>query len=219
MKVSSLSILIPCKNEAACIPALLDSIRAAFEELRIQGLHYEIWLCGESPPPDFDCAGMRIISWPEAANLSVQEATVFAARRAQSDWILVMDADLQHPPMAASTQIAIIELEEVHIGHRHNLSALSWSRRIITRSLSMIARWKLRVKLRDPLSGFFLCPRRWLARLEPRPGFKPIIQLLRTPNLKYREFTYMFHPRVTGRSKADVRRLWQTLVAILSRAD
>jgi dolichol-phosphate mannosyltransferase len=227
MKVRSLSILIPCKNESECMTPLLTAIDAAFAKPKLAGLRYEVWLCGESKPAAFDTVEMNVTSWPEAAQLSVREATILAARQSTSDWVLVMDADLQHPPQAAADQLNLIEHDAIHIGTRTDLSALPWYRRIISQILIRIAQWKLHNLINDPLSGFFFCPRIWLAELDAKPGFKPLISLLKdarfrsvhqhdaTHALPLYEFLYHFDLRRAGHSKADLSRLWQTIVAIM----
>ena len=137
-------------------------------------------------------------------------------RRAQGDWLAVMDADLQHPPetladlfaTATSTGAEIVcATRNVNGGGRGGLGA---ARDVISRSFTTFARRAFPRRLRgvsDPMSGFFLLRRAAvdIDRLRPT-GFKILLEILvRTPGLRRAEVGYEFAPRHAGDSKASVR--------------
>jgi molybdopterin converting factor small subunit len=136
--------------------------------------------------------------------------------RARSDWLAVMDADLQHPPevlgdLYATARSAgadiVCATRNVGGGGRDGLGA---ARDLISRSFATFARQAFPRRLHgvsDPMSGFFLVRRTAVdvAALHPT-GFKILLEILvRTPALRRAEVAYEFAPRHAGASKASLR--------------
>ena len=169
----AITVLIPCRDEQACIPELLRRLQRAFADIAV-----EIWLCGgESPQP---YGNARVISRPFDAALSIQEALVAAAQQVCSAWVLVMDADLQHPPEAAAelAEKALTGTPALWIAARSDTQLLNPIRRASSAALRLLINYRLKLALTDPLSGFFAAPTAWLAALPMQAGFKPLLVLL-----------------------------------------
>ena len=206
----AITILIPCRNEQACIPELLTRLQRAFADIAV-----EIWLCGGESQISYGKA--KVMSRPQDAKISIQEALVAAARAVRSEWVLVMDADLQHAPETAA-ELALTALTgppAIWIAARASTRLLSPIRRASSTMLRMLANHRLKLALHDPLSGFFAVPTAWLAALPMQSGFKPLLALLPMHFNQVQELHYAFAPRYAGRSKLDWRRTWQTIRAIV----
>jgi dolichol-phosphate mannosyltransferase len=216
MSIHSLSILVPCRDEEDCLPELVAQIESAFASLLIAGLVLDVRLCGASDAASSTMRrGLTVSIWPQARQLSLQAAVVLAARSCKSDWVLVMDADLQHPPSIAAEMVQGAGKAQLWIACRENLQALSALRRVASGLLRSIVNWRLRLALMDPLSGFFLCPRAWLAEIDASDGFKPLLPLLRPHRQDIAQLHYQFQPRFAGTSKLDWKRSLKTLVGVL----
>lgn len=132
---------------------------------------------------------------------------------ASSDWVLVMDGDLQHPPevipkvVAAATDDvrAVVASRLLDAEAVANTTPL---RRVVTKAATLITKALFPRRLSgitDPLTGFFLVDRRALpAGLAP-DGFKILLEILvRSRNLNPSEVSFSFGDRVSGRSKASL---------------
>lgn len=135
---------------------------------------------------------------------------------ARGDVVVVMDADLSHPPEAVPELVDAIENSQsaMALGSRYVPGGTidpGWSitRRIASRVASLLARPLTRV--RDPMSGFFACRKSSVPHhhdLNPR-GFKIGLELLVKGNVRQvEEIPIHFSDRVHGESKLSP---WQIL--------
>lgn len=143
-------------------------------------------------------------------------AVVEGIGRARGDYVVVMDADLQHPP--AMIEVLLERLRrgdaDLVVASRYlpdgELGGMSAARRRTSVACTLAARASFPRRLRavsDPMSGFFGFRREAidLARLHPR-GFKVMLEMIvRHPELTLAEVGYRFDDRSTGRSKASAR--------------
>lgn len=143
-------------------------------------------------------------------------AVLTGFRSARCEWVAVMDADLQHPPELLPRLLAAAQLHRVDLvvasRYRDNgqASGLHLLRLAISRASTTLARLAFPLRLRnvtDPMSGFFLVRRAQLQLESLRPrGFKVLLEILvRHPQLRVAEVSYVFGRRYAGRSKASVR--------------
>ncbi|MCS7257209.1 MAG: glycosyltransferase [Thermomicrobium sp.] len=143
-------------------------------------------------------------------------AVLAGLRTAQCEWVGVMDADLQHPPELVPRFLAAAQLYGVDlvVGSRYRddgqARGLDVLRFAISRASTTLARLAFPLRLRtvtDPMSGFFLVRRDQLRidALRPR-GFKILLEILvRHPQLRVVEVSYVFGHRHAGQSKASLR--------------
>lgn len=102
MYTNDVSFIVPCFNEADNIEALLTSIQA---EMRIESYSFEVVLIDDGST-DETLAEMERLSFarPEVKYISLsrnfgKEACMLAGlRHAEGNAVILMDADLQHPP-------------------------------------------------------------------------------------------------------------------------
>jgi dolichol-phosphate mannosyltransferase len=145
-------------------------------------------------------------------------AVVVGLTRARGEHVVVMDGDLQHPPgtvplllaEAVSTGADLVVASR-YCGSGGGADGLSGAhRRLVSSTSTLLTRslFPRRVggRCTDPMTGFFCVTRSAidLGRLDPR-GFKILLELLATHDLRVREVPFVFGERHAGRSKADLR--------------
>ncbi len=129
---------------------------------------------------------------------------------AGSSYIVVMDADLQHPPEKVPELLEALEKGyDIVVASRYarggGVEGWSRLRLIISLGASVLA-WILVPETRrtsDPMSGFFALNReRVKLPQKPPPGFKLLLEVLRlNPQARVAEVPYIFGSRLGGRSK------------------
>lgn len=213
--MSTITVLVPTLNEEENVDLLLERIFAVRESCQ---LDFDI-LFIDSASADGTCD--RVISWQErepvcllrhSKRTSLAGAVMAGARYATSRYVLVMDADLSHPPERIPDLIRPLQAgtHDMVIGSRYvEGSALpDWP---ITRKISSkIATYpaKLFCDVADPLSGFFAVKRSKLVGLpETVPGFKIGLALLAEYRnaLRVIEIPIEFRDRDFGKSKMNYR--------------
>lgn len=142
-------------------------------------------------------------------------AVLTGMRAASREWVIVMDADLQHPPELIPRLLAAAQLHQADlvVASRYRddgrATGLHLTRLAVSRASTTLARLTFPLRLRgvtDPMSGFFAVRRDRLdlANLRPR-GFKILLEILvRHPHLRVAEVSYVFGRRHAGQSKASI---------------
>ncbi len=143
-------------------------------------------------------------------------AVTMGLREAAAPWIVVMDADLQHPPALVPALVAagqqagadlVVATRYAGGGSRDGLDG--GFRRFASGGTTFLAKtvflWHLR-GVSDPMSGFFAVR---AAALDPavlRPlGYKILLELIvRCRIRKVTELPYEFQDRFAGQSKANL---------------
>jgi dolichol-phosphate mannosyltransferase len=121
-----------------------------------------------------------------------------------------MDADFSHPPEVIPKMMEEIENSEYYdviIGSRYSRggSTIGWplGRRMISKGATKIAQYGLKIRIRDPMSGFFLCRRHVLQDIDINTtGYKILLEVLvKRQGLTVKEIPYTFVNRKQGQSK------------------
>jgi dolichol-phosphate mannosyltransferase len=148
-------------------------------------------------------------------------AVLAGLRASDSQYVVVIDGDLQHPPelvpqllyraMDARADV-VVASRYIEGGSGEGLAGLR--RRLVSQGATALAKTAFPVRLRgcsDPMSGFFLVRREALDPDALRPdGFKILLEILgRHRRLRIAEVPFTFGERHAGDSKA---RLSQGLV-------
>lgn len=151
----------------------------------------------------------------EARSGGLSGAVAVGLAAATSEWIVVMDGDLQHPPelieeMAASAARGaeiVVASRYCNGGSADGLT--TGRRRLVSRVSGGLARLCFPRKLRectDPMTGFFLVRRDRLRLEYLRPkGFKILLEILARHDLVVKEVPLAFGHRENGVSKASLR--------------
>ncbi|MGC4887174.1 glycosyltransferase [Micromonospora sp. DT227] len=217
-----LTVIVPTRNEAENVPILLARLGPLLAPLDAELLVVDDSDDGTPEVLTRVAAGapitVRLLHRPPHARAGgLGGAVLLGTAHARGEWVLVMDADLQHPPAAAATlaRIAMRHDVDVVIGTRYagsgspvgldgalRTATSSWATRLVK---GMFPRRLATVS--DPMSGLFAFRRAAvrLDRMNPT-GFKVLLELLvRHPGARVAEVAYDMAPRHGGRSKASLR--------------
>lgn len=146
----SISIVLPAKNEAANLPALLARLKAHFSTAEILvvddgSTDATARLC--------DAQGVQVIRHPYS--LGNGAAIKTGARHATGEILVFMDADGQHDPADIDRLLAKIdEGYEMVVGARQADTHASLGRRLANHSYNRLASWMTGYHIEDLTSGF-----------------------------------------------------------------
>ncbi|MFH0870527.1 MAG: glycosyltransferase [archaeon] len=207
----SVSLLMPVLNEKKNIPVLISRLRLA-----LHGLDYEIiFIDDDSQDKSWQCiqhyarSDKRIRLIRRIGRRGLSSAISEGLSMAQGNHIAVMDADLQHDTSILPRMLNSLSRYEFAIATRAPVARKRTSRERFLLFRSSIATWLvrvlLRVRLSDPLSGYFAFRRSAYDRtkhlLKPM-GFKFLLDLyVKADPVKVHEVRYVFGDRLHGKSK------------------
>jgi dolichol-phosphate mannosyltransferase len=206
---NSISIIIPTLNEQQNIALLVSEISACVVPFR------EI-LFVDDHSIDETCDKVRALAGTHPIRLIEQDgagpglatAIMLGVRAARGEVLLVMDADLSHPPDRIKDLVAPLfaGTAELVVGSRYvrGGSTPGWPawRRAVSRAGAALAHPLTGVH--DSMCGFFAIGRCRLLELAPQTsGFKIVFEtMLRARGtLRVREIPIVFRQRVHGKSK------------------
>src|SRR4030095_1586400 len=204
-----ISIIVPTLNEEQNILPLVSEIAACavpFREILFVDDHStdatrdKICALAESQP-------IRLVE-QDGAGPGLAGAIMAGARTARGEILLVIDADLSHPPDRIKDLVAplLAGTADLVVGSRYvkGGSTPGWPawRRAVSRAGAALA-YPL-TGLHDSMCGFFAIGRsRWLDLAPQTSGFKIVFEtMLRARGtLRVREVPIVFRERARGRSK------------------
>ncbi|MBU6424452.1 MAG: polyprenol monophosphomannose synthase [Chloroflexota bacterium] len=202
-----ISIVVPTYNEAATIPVLARRLAAALE-----GRSWELIVVDDgSPDGTADVAAALAPALParvvrRAGKLGLASAVVDGFAAATGDTLVVMDADLSHPPEVVPQLVdALARGADLAVGSRYvpGGGTVDWPlrRRVASRVACLMG--NALVPVRDATSGFFALKRTVVEGVRLNPiGFKIGFEVIaRGRYAKAIEVPYLFHDRAAGSSK------------------
>lgn len=213
------SLVIPTFNESANVAELLSRLAAALPA----GAPCEVIFVDDSTddtPAVITEAARRsrlavLVRHREAAEGGLGGAVALGLREAAAPWIVVLDADLQHPPALVPELIAAGEQAGADLvvatryaggGSRAGLGG--GFRKVVSGGSTVLAKTIFPRELRDvsdPMSGFFAVRAAALNADLLRPlGYKILLELIVRCRLqRITEVPYQFQDRFAGESKAS----------------
>jgi dolichol-phosphate mannosyltransferase len=217
-----ISLIIPTLNEAENIPSLVAQIGDALRER-----DYEILIVDDNSRDNTRqvCANL---SGSHPLRLIVREqpkdglggAVLHGIRESRGRYLIVMDADLQHPPRKLPELLSPIESGEADfvLGSRHvpgGSVGEKWGvfRKVNSWVATVLAR-PFAGPVRDPMSGFFALKRETFdraQRLTPL-GYKIGLELMCKCRVqRVHEIPIHFAERARGESKLTIREQFRYL--------
>ena len=216
---STVSIVVPTYREEKNIAELTARIFAALQTAKLSAeliivddnsCDGTMELCEELA----ELYPIRLITRTEERGLAT--AVIRGLREAQGDYVVVMDADLSHPPMTVPELLVPLESGSADfvIGSRYVTGGTvdeSWSflRHLNSRIATMFAIGLTRAK--DPMAGFFAIRKDQLGdltRLNPC-GYKIGLEIMVRCNCEnVAEVPIHFEDRKHGESKLSLREQW-----------
>jgi dolichol-phosphate mannosyltransferase len=215
-----LSVVVPTYNEAGSLPQLAERLSGALGERE-----WELIVVDDgSPDGTADIAAalapripVRVVRRTGKAGLASAVVAGFAA--AGGDILVVMDADLSHPPEVVPALVAAIEHgADLVVGSRYvkGGGVMDWpfDRRAVSRVACLMG--NLLVPVKDATSGFFALRRSILDGVKLNPiGFKIGFEVIaRGRYAKVVEVPYTFRDRELGASKFGRREIAQYVVQL-----
>jgi dolichol-phosphate mannosyltransferase len=215
-----ITVIVPTYNEAASLPILGQRLLAA-----LAGRDWELLVVDDgSPDGTADLAEslasrlpVRVLRRPGKAGLASAVLDGFA--HAKGDVLVVMDADLSHPPELVPALVeALRGGVDLAVGSRYvpGGATRDWpfTRQIVSRVACFLG--NLLVPVRDATSGFFALRRSVIEGRTFNPiGFKIGFEIMARGN--YRrvvEIPYVFTDRQEGASKFGKDEILQYLVQL-----
>jgi glycosyltransferase involved in cell wall biosynthesis len=141
-----LSVVIPARDEAECLPRLMAEIAAALRPLRSRDEPresrlggFEVVLVDDGSTDDTPWVVRDLeVDFPELrpirlrANVGQSAATAVGLRAARGAWIATLDADLQNDPADLATLWRELPGYDAALGWRRERRD-KWSRRVVSR--------------------------------------------------------------------------------------
>jgi dolichol-phosphate mannosyltransferase len=213
------SVIVPTRNEAANVPELVARIESSLAGRRAEILFVDD--STDNTPQVIERvasrAGMPVRLIHRSQPLGgLAGAVVTGLASTSSDWCVVMDGDLQHPPEvipalldAGSRQNADVVAASRHIRGGSSGGLSGHTREMVSTCSTLLARAVFPMRLRDcsdPMTGFFAVRTASIDidALRPR-GFKILLEVLVRNDLKISEEPFAFAQRGAGQSKAGYR--------------
>jgi dolichol-phosphate mannosyltransferase len=235
--MTKMSVVLPTYNEADNIKLMLPALKKVLED--ITGKRYEIIIVDDNSPDNTATVAKetaRSIGIDNNLKVIVREgkrglatAVIDGFKASSGDYLVVMDADLQHPP--EKIKEIYLELEkgaDIVVASRFikggRDEGLSFARKIFSKGAALIGKLlvpQIRV-LSDPMSGFFALRRTVIeGRLDlMNPiGFKILLEIMvkgKYSKDKVREVPIVFGKRAYGESKLGLKEILDYLLHILS---
>ncbi len=212
----SLSVVVPTFNERDNVTALLRKLETA-----LAGLAWEVVFVDDNSPDG---------TWDVVRGLARQDNRVRCIRRigrrglsgaciegilaSSAPCAAVMDADLQHDETQLPKMLALLQAGNVDlvVGSRYieggSADSFDKGRAGASALATEVAKRVLRIKIADPMSGFFMIRRDRFEQLAPQlstQGFKILLDVVATARgeLRVQEIPYSFGSRLHGESKLD----------------
>jgi dolichol-phosphate mannosyltransferase len=231
---TKLALVIPTLNEAGNIPTLLDRLGGALELLPID---CEFIIVDDDSQDGTAEVVREYASRDRRVHLCIRKgqkglsgAVTHGWKQSDASLLGVMDADLQHPPEVLPQLLeAVMNGNDIAIASRYATgngdSVSDWNklRLLISRcgTLATAPFQRKGLKVKDPLSGFFVVRRECIEGLQLQPeGFKILLEILVKGRIRRAaEVPFHFATRHSGKSKADfkVALHYFTLLGKLSR--
>jgi dolichol-phosphate mannosyltransferase len=226
-----LSIVVPTFNERENIPRLVDTLRAALPDIA-----WELIVVDDNSPDGtaeiakrIGASDSRIRCIRRVGRRGLAGACLEGILASQAQYVAVMDGDLQHDERLLLPMLQLLRHQSANVviatryadgGSAAGLSSLrAWGSRLATK----LAHRLLKLKLSDPMSGFFMLGRDLVERIAPRlstQGFKVLLDIVVTAGdgLRIVELPYTFRQRLHGQSKLDAGVALEYVGLLLAKA-
>jgi len=213
----SVSIIVPTYNEQ-------DNIQPLVEKLNNSLLSYDyeiIFVDDDSKDNTARVINSLAFQYPlkliERKNKrGLASAVTDGLRAATGESVVVMDADLQHPPEVVPGLLQPLKANDLVVGSRYcrggSPGEWKFSRKVVSTVANLMA-LPLAPKIKDRMSGFFAFRRKAVNPDALNPvGWKIGLEVMAGSRCKaMTEVPYTFVPRQRGSSKLSKRIIWQYL--------
>jgi len=211
-----LTIVIPTYNERDNINPMLEKLNQALD-----GIDWNvIFVDDDSPDKTADLArefakdSEHISCIHRIGRRGLSSACIEGMLASHTEYIAVMDADLQHDEKILENMLETLKKDDLDIviGSRYvdggDSKSFSQWRNLISRGATKISRIIIRSEIKDPMSGFFMLKKEFFDRVVrdlSGKGFKILLDLFASSKetVRFKEIPYSFRLRHAGESKLD----------------
>ena len=215
-----LGLVIPTLNEAGNIRTLLTELQKTMSQAPVA---YELLVVDDDSKDGTaeiarECSQQdpRIRVFVRKGKRGLAGAVIHGWKQTDANLLGVIDADLQHPPEVLPRLIGpVLNGNDIAIASRYasgngdGIGEWNKLRAFISRAgtLATAPLQKKNMRIRDPLSGFFVVHRECIEGLELQPeGFKILLEILVRGRIQRPvEVPFHFATRHSGKSKADLK--------------
>ncbi len=155
-RVRSLTVIVPARNERQGLPATLAELGGMLAAQPQLAFREVVVIDDGSSDGTGEAArewGARVIRHPEG--LGNGAAIKRGIREARADWVLMLDADGQHPAAAVPAMLAMAERYDMVVGSRGGGGG-AWHRNLANRIYNALASYVSGRRIPDLTSGFRL---------------------------------------------------------------
>lgn len=214
---SSIAVVLPTFNERENIPAVIERLSAA-----LAGLNWELVFVDDDSPDgtsdvvrSYASEDPRIRLIQRIGRRGLSTACIEGILATATDYVAVMDADMQHDETILPQMLQKLLGEDLDIvvatrrADGGGMGDFAPKRVFLSRMGQLISRTVSRSELTDPMSGFFLLRRSFFLEVVHGlhdGGFKILVDMLATSKRPVRlgEVGYSFRNRLYGTSKLDI---------------
>ncbi|MBS1266461.1 MAG: Glycosyltransferase AglE [Candidatus Woesearchaeota archaeon] len=195
--MNKVSIIIPTYNEVENIEKLIRKIRKIIDA--------EIIVIDDSSPDGtYELAKQVADKAILRRKRGLATAVIEGFEHASGKIIVVMDADLSHPPELIPKLVNALLVHKLAIGTRTQTRNWGWSRKITSHIATLLARPLTNAK--DPMSGFFAIKKSDIPKNLAPLGYKILLEILVKSGIKdYAQIAFVFYNRQRGKSKIGFR--------------
>ena len=213
MKYKNTTVVIPTLNEEANIADLIKTIRKSYPEAAI--IIADGGSSDQTREIAEDLAGkkVRFLGNKSKKIRGITESVIDASKIAETDYLVVIDGDFQHPPEKIREIVEKLEAgADIAIGTRAEVvSRWPLKRRLMSCAATWLARIRLMRWIEDPMSGFFGIKRSLFERIATgkksrfeMQGYKVLFDVLKcASSAKTARIFYRFGARRRGKSKIN----------------
>lgn len=212
-----ISIIIPTYNEKENIELLINRIENAMSKYTKD---FEIVIVDDNSPDgtwklvEKLNKGKKVVKLlKRSGKLGLTSAVLDGVKNSRGKGIIVMDADLSHPPEKLPEIARELEEFDLVIGSRNMKGGgvKNWPihRKSISAGATLLAKLVLLTKCSDPMSGFFGVKKSVIQNTKFKTkGYKILLNILAyNKNIKIKEIPYIFEDRHAGKTKLGNREI------------
>jgi dolichol-phosphate mannosyltransferase len=230
LRAPELTIVVPTFNETANIAPLVERIAEA-----LVGIDWEVIFVDDDSPDgtpdtvrDVARGEPRVRCLQRLGRRGLSSACIEGMLASSAPYLAVMDADLQHDERLLPKMLELLRADQADlaIGSRYTEGGSAGNfaddRVAMSRLATRLALAATRVRVADPMSGFFMLTAplfRACMRDLTATGFKILLDLLASApgEVRVRELPYRFGERNAGASKLDARAAWDYALLLLDK--
>lgn len=167
--MKTISVVVPCFNEEANIPELVNRVLLTFQKMGVDG---EIILVDDgSSDATYKVAsgiskqnGDKVVALQLSCNQGMATAWRYGIDKASGEFIVLIDADLQYQPEDIARLFSEYSRTRADVvqGFRSSIGRLRDSRYVLSKTLNLILNGVFNMRLRDNKSGFILAKKEYL---------------------------------------------------------